>query len=258
MPFPIALLPAIIGAASALTQSIRNRSAAKQQQKHNLELAQFQADANEDYLDKQLEYNSPENQMLRFQKAGLNPHLIYGQGNPGNQASPLSFPDIRPADFQSGPQAFSADFNRSMLTMSQVQAQNAKTVQTYALTEVNKLQARVLEANPLLNNDGFKAIIDGLKATAAVKEQTGKQMQLDFQMSEVTYQHRANKIFQEVENLEKQFDLMKLDEKIKAEVLQSKQFQNAILEIQKKFIADGDIGPQQILQFIMLLLTKAM
>lgn len=29
-------------------------------------------------------YNSPEEQMKRFGAAGLNPHLIYGQGNPGN------------------------------------------------------------------------------------------------------------------------------------------------------------------------------
>lgn len=29
-------------------------------------------------------YNLPENQMKRFKDAGLNPNLIYGQGNPGN------------------------------------------------------------------------------------------------------------------------------------------------------------------------------
>lgn len=29
-------------------------------------------------------YNTPESQMLRYQAAGLNPHLIYGQGNSGN------------------------------------------------------------------------------------------------------------------------------------------------------------------------------
>lgn len=34
------------------------------------------------------EYNTPTNQMLRFKAAGLNPNLIYGQGNPGNATSP--------------------------------------------------------------------------------------------------------------------------------------------------------------------------
>jgi hypothetical protein len=35
----------------------------------------------------QNEYNSPANQMKRFQEAGLNPNLIYGQGNPGNSGN---------------------------------------------------------------------------------------------------------------------------------------------------------------------------
>lgn len=45
----------------------------------------------------QNEYNSPANQMKRFQEAGLNPNLIYGQGNPGN-ASSLSVPDVVPVN----------------------------------------------------------------------------------------------------------------------------------------------------------------
>lgn len=32
----------------------------------------------------QNQYNSPEAQMQRYQEAGLNPHLMYGQGTPGN------------------------------------------------------------------------------------------------------------------------------------------------------------------------------
>lgn len=42
----------------------------------------------------QNEYNSPKNQMARFQAAGLNPHLIYGQGNSG-PAAPISTPDVQ-------------------------------------------------------------------------------------------------------------------------------------------------------------------
>lgn len=33
---------------------------------------------------RQNQYNSPQQQMQRFSEAGLNPNLIYGQGNPGN------------------------------------------------------------------------------------------------------------------------------------------------------------------------------
>lgn len=40
------------------------------------------------------EYNSPAAQMKRFQEAGLNPNLIYGQGNAGN-ATPIPTPDVQ-------------------------------------------------------------------------------------------------------------------------------------------------------------------
>lgn len=42
-------------------------------------------------------YNSPEAQMNRFKAAGLNPHLIYGQGNAGNASGT---PEYQPANLQ--------------------------------------------------------------------------------------------------------------------------------------------------------------
>lgn len=42
-----------------------------------------QARLNQQAIDKQNEYNSPQSQMQRFQQAGLNPDLIYGQSNEG-------------------------------------------------------------------------------------------------------------------------------------------------------------------------------
>lgn len=42
-------------------------------------------------------YNSPESQMNRFKAAGLNPHLIYGQGSAGNASGT---PQYHPADMQ--------------------------------------------------------------------------------------------------------------------------------------------------------------
>lgn len=42
-------------------------------------------------------YNSPEEQMKRFGAAGLNPHLIYGQGNSGNATA---FPRYQPPQVQ--------------------------------------------------------------------------------------------------------------------------------------------------------------
>ena len=50
-------------------------------------------------LQQQNEYNSPANQMLRLQQAGLNPNLVYGGGNvTGNQSGLLKQDYSRDAD----------------------------------------------------------------------------------------------------------------------------------------------------------------
>jgi len=45
-------------------------------------------------------YNSPQEQMKRFQEAGLNPMLMYSQGQPG-QASSIRSPDTSPPELRS-------------------------------------------------------------------------------------------------------------------------------------------------------------
>lgn len=67
------------------------------------EMYQRQLDDNFRLWQIQNDYNSPQAQMRRFQEAGLNPHLIYGQGNSGNAAQLSSpnpeNPQFRPTDF---------------------------------------------------------------------------------------------------------------------------------------------------------------
>lgn len=248
---------AIIGAVVAAIGMLVNSSQQKKQQEHNMNLAKFQNDANQKFLNQQLEYNTPESQMTRFQSAGLNPNLIYGQGSPGNQSAPLSYPDIKPADYQrQNIDQLIPLFNQSKMVDSQVQAQNAKTLQTGALMEVNKLQAEVLKKNPLLDQGGFKSIIDGLKASALLKEGQAQGQTIKNFTDENMAGHKIAKVWQEVQNLDKQFQLMGADEKIKVEVLNSKKFQNAILEVQQKFMTDSEITPQHIVQFIQLILMK--
>lgn len=52
--------------------------------RRNKELMKYQNEMNLAFWNKQNEYNRPINQMKRFKEAGLNPALMYGQGNPGN------------------------------------------------------------------------------------------------------------------------------------------------------------------------------
>lgn len=254
-----AIIAAVVAVVGMIVNSSQQKKGAERQQQANMDLAKFQADANQKYLDKQNEYNTPEKQMSRFQAAGLNPNLIYGQGTPGNQTQPLSYPDIKPADFQrAAPNTTEAVqlYNQTRLANSQVNAQNAQTRQKHAQTELNKLQARVLEKNPLLDDAGFKATIDNLKASAELKgEQVGGQKISNFQQAGIGPATLV-KIYRETELLEQRFQLGQQDAKIKAEIVKGKEFQNAILEVQKKFMTDGDITPQHIYQFIQLLLMK--
>lgn len=251
MPFPV--VPLIIAGVSAISSMI----AARQQKKSNMQLAKFQNDANLQMIDKQNAYNSPKAQMARYDSAGLNPNLIYGQGTPGNQTATPTYPDIRSPDYQSIAANLVPQFNQSSLMQSQVAANNAKTTQSYAMTEVNKMQAKLIAANPLLNDEGFTSIIDGLKATAQLKYTQSAGNIIDNQINSISAGHQVEKIFKEVQLLEQKFNLGTSDMAIKAQVLKSKEFSNAILEVQKRFMTDGDITPQHVLQFIMLLLTKS-
>lgn len=241
---------AIATASSAISQ--------RRQSKHNKALAKYQAEQNEAYLDAQNAYNTPLAQRQRFQDAGYNPNLFYGQGNPGNQSSPLSYPEIGRTNMSMPDIA--GLMNQSALVQSQVQATNAKTQHTYAMTELNKLQASVLKKNPLLDPETFHSILDGLKASAAIKMSEANMSTLkESWMSgniERGVMPGADKMFKELDLLEQRYNLGVQDQAIKAEILKSKEFQNTILEIQKKFMQDGDITPQHIFQFITMLMMK--
>lgn len=236
---PAWVVPAAIAAGGALINHFAQNNAYRK---------------NMQQLREQNRYNTPSSQMARYQAAGLNPNLIYSQGNPGNQSSMVSYPE---ASAHIGTDA-AASYNQSSVAQSQVQATSANVERTKALTEVAKLQAKVLERNPYLNEDAFKAIIDGLVSAAKIKQSDVGIRENEKFFSDATRQTAASKMFKEVELLEQRFKLGELDMKIKAEVLNSMEFRNAILEVQKKFAADGDIGPNQILQFITLLLNKAL
>lgn len=69
-------------------QFISNAGSARQNRKNR--------EWQEEMWNKNNEYNKPIMQMARFKEAGLNPHLIYGQGNSGNSGGPPSLPPQRP------------------------------------------------------------------------------------------------------------------------------------------------------------------
>lgn len=96
MPFPIALAGAALGGASNMQTSAMGAVSTAVNNHVNYAYAKKLYDRqyrdNIAFWRMQNDYNSPEMQMERFKQAGLNPMLIYGQGNAGN-ASPIQSPD---------------------------------------------------------------------------------------------------------------------------------------------------------------------
>ena len=94
-----ALLGGIIAAGASLTGSLVDTlSGAKQSRANtdktnatNILLAREGYRHDVDMWNRANAYNSPQAQMQRFKDAGLNPHLIYGQGSAGNAVSAPSF-----------------------------------------------------------------------------------------------------------------------------------------------------------------------
>lgn len=86
-----ALLGAVIGAGTNMLstglQNRYNRKQADKEWRRNLE-----------QWNKENEYNSPSAQMARLQEAGLNPNLMYSQGNTGNAGSSPTYDSKESSD----------------------------------------------------------------------------------------------------------------------------------------------------------------
>lgn len=81
-----ALIPAGGGIVSNALSFISN----ERTNKNNLKIARETNQANYDLWKANNEYNTPQAQMARYEAAGLNPNMIYGQVSSGNASSPAS------------------------------------------------------------------------------------------------------------------------------------------------------------------------
>lgn len=72
------------GIISGLIQGNQQRKNIELQNRGQMNLAQYQYTKDLEMWNRQNAYNAPSEQMARFQQAGLNPNMIYGQGSAGN------------------------------------------------------------------------------------------------------------------------------------------------------------------------------
>lgn len=179
----------------------------------NAELA-FERD--KEQLAYQNQYNTPEAQMARFKKAGLNPNLIYSQGNPGNQTTIARYqaPNVqynyKPFDVTAItkpltdlPQQFLQAkilYNQGEISKSQASIQKsiAEFARTKQITELSMTmtQKRMLEKLELMNLAEFESLFQASKNSVG-----GMSWELRPGMSEKFLEYMLGKLAQPMANV---------------------------------------------------------
>ncbi|AXH75683.1 MAG: DNA pilot protein [Microviridae sp.] len=139
MPFPYAALAeGIVNTGSAaLTNSANSRYATMQ---YNIERKDALAD-----WERVNNYNKPSAQMQRYKEAGLNPNLIYGQGNEGQA---IHSPQTKNVNFKA-PEPIGAATVQELQQMYNKPLQSAQISNTEAATALQIEQANLARANKL-------------------------------------------------------------------------------------------------------------
>lgn len=219
------------------------------QQGANIHAAKRQFQWQRAWQREQLDYNTPKNQMLRFQDAGLNPNLVYGQGDSGNWSSSVSVPNIQPSNYQAAVANLGTQVQQARLLSSQADLTQQKVVESGVKQELMKSQAAVVKANPYLNKSYVDAVVAQAELAASMKKVAAEYQPIEKQMA-------LSKVQQEINVLSRQYNLAELDGKIKAEVLVSKAFQNSLNRLIEKWIQDGKVDGDSIRFGVMMLLQK--
>ena len=160
---------AIIAGASSILGSMLN---AKSTSDNNKLQQQLVNDANA--------YNTPGMQMQRFQNAGLNPYMMLGQVNAGNQTSVAS---TTPTDYSSGVQGVGNAANtliQAASANSQIGVNDATIAKTKSETALNMIdaQTRAAENTARIN----KLVEDG-----HLTKQQAANLSQQFDLSQMTW-----------------------------------------------------------------------
>lgn len=243
-----------------------NKRAANDANQMNRDNAIWALEENKKIQNEQRVYDSPSSQMARYKAAGLNPHLIYGSGAGSSGGTfGISAGAIAPARIDA-PNASYPDIAGGFLAAGQTLAttalQEQKAIESEHKTALMDVQRDIAKSNPMLNEYVYKATIFQLEAAATQKAQEARYLS-DFQEKDRTraeqkVQLDIDKMMAELGIKGSQAEILAMDKKIKNEILQSKQYENALKELQVKWMKDAEITPQHIFQGIMLLLSKMM
>lgn len=234
------------------------------QARHNRKLAEFQHQKNMELLKYQLDYNSPKEQMKRFGEAGLNPHLIYGQASSGNWSQSQQYPNIQPTDMSINvPNVLQMATQAEQLELLKTQSDlnRVKAGEGTAKTELIQAQKDLVKANPYLNEGYLKSLVSQMESKAKILqkdafvagtliEYTDKQGNQALAIPAIIQAEQA------AQNLSNSYKLNEADNKIKAEILQSKSFQNDLDKVWNDFLKQPNLDGDTISRMLIMLITK--
>lgn len=160
---------ALIAGASSILGSALN---AKSNSANNQLQQQLVNDANA--------YNTPGMQMQRFQNAGLNPYMMLGQVNAGNQTSVAT---TTPTDYSSGVQGVGNAANtliQAASANSQIEVNKATIAKTESETALNQIDAQTRSAENL-------ARINHLVKQGVLTQQQADNLSQQFDLTKMTW-----------------------------------------------------------------------
>ena len=125
-------------------------------------------------------YNTPGMQMQRFQNAGLNPYMMLGQVNAGNQTSVAT---TTPTDYSSGVQGVGNAANtliQAASANSQIEVNKATIAKTESETALNQIDAQTRSAENL-------ARINHLVKQGVLTQQQADNLSQQFDLTKMTW-----------------------------------------------------------------------
>lgn len=173
--------------------------------RYQKELMAYQNEWNLEQWHRQNEYNSPIQQMARYQEAGLNPNLIYSQGSPGNsqQVPSAASANLQAPDFSRVGTDFTTTFMNYQGQASQIALNDSmanKNNQEANLTKVQTAyeQLKVVEQQ-LLN----KNLPEQIRLDLQTKAEQLRGIVLGNNFAEDTYGNRVATVAEQLEGVKK-------------------------------------------------------
>lgn len=257
-----ALLSTAVGAGNIASEMSRpkrqykwNKKAAEDANRMNRENQQWLLDQQLAIQREQREYDSPQAQMARYIAAGLNPNLIYGSGSSAGQVFPIDAGSVAPVRIDP-PAAAAPDFGaliRNAQTVMNTRVAEQRMEESGMRTQLIEVQKEIAKHNPMLRPEVAASVADMVDMAAREKATTS------FYWTSPDSKGNSRieqKIRQELEAGFQRLGLNTKDLELKNKILESKEFENFLKEIQVNWMKDADITPEHIRQAGMMLLNK--